>query len=126
MFLTLKTVILMGLSSLKKIEDLQALSISPTCMDFASGLKSCCDQGQDMFLRLLPELFTPRKWSWRIFPLLTQGLGVMCGLLSNVHPSGVDQINCLCVLAVKTKELLSPNSVTQAIPLLSSNSFLCL
>jgi hypothetical protein len=36
--LTLKTVLLLALSSLKRVGDLQALSISPSCMDFAPGL----------------------------------------------------------------------------------------
>ncbi len=36
--LTVKTVILLALSSLKRVGDLQALSISPSCMDFAPGL----------------------------------------------------------------------------------------
>ena len=35
--LTLKTVLLMALSSLKRVGDLQALSVSPSCMDFAPG-----------------------------------------------------------------------------------------
>ncbi len=37
-FLTLKMVFLMAIASLKRIEDLQALSISPSCLDFAPGL----------------------------------------------------------------------------------------
>ncbi len=36
--LTLKTVLLLALSSLKRVGDLQALSVSPSCMDFAPGL----------------------------------------------------------------------------------------
>ncbi len=36
--LTLKTVLLVALSSLKRVGDLQALSNSPSCMDFAPGL----------------------------------------------------------------------------------------
>ncbi len=36
--LTLKTVLLVALSSLKRVGDLQALSISLSCMDFAPGL----------------------------------------------------------------------------------------
>lgn len=35
--LTLKTVLLIALSTLKRVGDLQALSISPSCMDFAPG-----------------------------------------------------------------------------------------
>lgn len=35
--LTLKTLLLMTLSSLKKVGDLQALSVSPPCMEFAPG-----------------------------------------------------------------------------------------
>jgi len=34
-FLTLKTMFLLGISSLKRIRDLQALSVSPSCLDFA-------------------------------------------------------------------------------------------
>lgn len=37
-FLTLKTIILVALSSLKRIGDLQALSVSLSCMDFDPGL----------------------------------------------------------------------------------------
>ncbi len=36
--LTLKVVILLALSSLKRVGDLQAFSVSETCMDFAPGL----------------------------------------------------------------------------------------
>ncbi len=36
--LTLKTVLLVALSSLERVGDLHALSISPSCMDFAPGL----------------------------------------------------------------------------------------
>ncbi len=36
--LTLKTVLLLALSSLKRVGDLRALSISPSCMDFTPGL----------------------------------------------------------------------------------------
>ncbi len=36
--LTLKTVLLLALSSLKRVGDLQTLSISPSCMDFGPGL----------------------------------------------------------------------------------------
>ncbi len=36
--LTLKTVLLVALSSLKRVGDLHALSISLSCMDFAPGL----------------------------------------------------------------------------------------
>ncbi len=36
--LTLKTVLLVALSSLKRVGDLQALFISPLCMDFAPEL----------------------------------------------------------------------------------------
>ncbi len=56
--LTLKTVRLMALSSLKRVGDLQALSISPSCMDFAPGLvKVYCDLGLTTFLRLLRTHF---------------------------------------------------------------------
>ncbi|KAI2657538.1 Transposon Ty3-G Gag-Pol polyprotein [Labeo rohita] len=37
-FLTLKTVLLLALSSLKRIGDLQALSVAPSFLDFAPGL----------------------------------------------------------------------------------------
>ncbi len=37
-FLTLKMVFLMAITSLKRIMDLQALLISPSCLDFAPGL----------------------------------------------------------------------------------------
>ncbi len=36
--LTLKVTLLLALTSLKKVEDLQAFSVSETCMDFALGL----------------------------------------------------------------------------------------
>ncbi|XP_016416708.1 uncharacterized protein LOC107746890 [Sinocyclocheilus rhinocerous] len=46
--LTIKTVLLVALSSLKRVGDLQALSISPSCMDFAPGLVK-------VFLRPRPD-----------------------------------------------------------------------
>ncbi len=36
--LTLKVTLLLALTSLKRVEDLQAFSVSETCMDFAPGL----------------------------------------------------------------------------------------
>lgn len=36
--LTLKTVLLLALSSLRRNRNLQALSVSPLCLDFATGL----------------------------------------------------------------------------------------
>ncbi|XP_067258622.1 uncharacterized protein [Chanodichthys erythropterus] len=37
-FLTLKTIFLLAVSSLKRIGDLQALSVAPSCLEFASGM----------------------------------------------------------------------------------------
>ncbi|MGL4804411.1 MAG: hypothetical protein ACRC15_04575, partial [Cetobacterium sp.] len=37
-FLTLKTIFLLAISSLKRVGDLQALSVSPTCLEFAPGM----------------------------------------------------------------------------------------
>ncbi|XDV39759.1 hypothetical protein PO909_008949 [Leuciscus waleckii] len=37
-FLTFKTVFLLAISSLKRVGDLQALSVSPTCLEFAPGM----------------------------------------------------------------------------------------
>ncbi len=36
--LTLKTVLLLAIHSLKRVGDLQALSVAPSCIDFAPGL----------------------------------------------------------------------------------------
>ncbi|KAL0199818.1 hypothetical protein M9458_003005, partial [Cirrhinus mrigala] len=54
--LTIKTVLLLALSSLKRVGDLQALSVAPSCLDFAPGLTkaflylcagttACCTSG---------------------------------------------------------------------------------
>lgn len=37
-FLTLKTVFLLAITSLKRVEDLQALSVAPSCLDFSPGM----------------------------------------------------------------------------------------
>ena len=37
-FLTLKTVFPLAISSLKRVGDLQALSVSPSCLEFAPGM----------------------------------------------------------------------------------------
>ncbi len=37
-FLTLKALFLLSISSLKRIEDLQALSVAPSCLEFAPGM----------------------------------------------------------------------------------------
>ncbi|XDV35947.1 hypothetical protein PO909_005809 [Leuciscus waleckii] len=37
-FLTFKTIFLLAISSLKRVGDLQALSVSPTCLEFAPGM----------------------------------------------------------------------------------------
>ncbi|XDV25212.1 hypothetical protein PO909_029164 [Leuciscus waleckii] len=39
-FLTLKTLFLLSISSLKRIWDLQALSVAPSCLEFAPGMKA--------------------------------------------------------------------------------------
>ncbi len=49
-YLTLKTVFLLVISSLKRVGDLQALSVAPTHLDFAPGMAN---------------LFIP---SWRVSP----------------------------------------------------------
>ncbi len=53
--LTVKTVLLLALSSLKRVGDLQALSISPSCMDFAPRLVK-------VLLRLRPD-YVPKVTS---------------------------------------------------------------
>lgn len=37
-FLTLKTILLLAISSLKRIGDIQALSVAPSCLEFAPGM----------------------------------------------------------------------------------------
>jgi len=37
-FLTLKTAFLLAITSLKRVGDLQALSVSPLCLEFAPGM----------------------------------------------------------------------------------------
>ncbi len=37
-FLTLKALFLLAISSLKRIEDLQALSVAPSCLEFSPGM----------------------------------------------------------------------------------------
>ncbi len=37
-FLTLKALFLLAISSLKRIGDLQALSVAPSCLEFAPGM----------------------------------------------------------------------------------------
>ncbi|KAK3557759.1 hypothetical protein QTP86_000290 [Hemibagrus guttatus] len=37
-FLTLKTALLLALASLRRVGDLQALSVAPTCLEFAPGM----------------------------------------------------------------------------------------
>ncbi|KAL0173474.1 hypothetical protein M9458_029442, partial [Cirrhinus mrigala] len=41
-FLTIKTVLLLALSSLKRVGDLQALSVAPSFLEFAPGLRPSC------------------------------------------------------------------------------------
>ncbi len=61
--LTLKVVLLLALTSLKRVGDLQALSVSETCMDFAPGLvKVTLRYGLVMFPRSCPHRFALR-WS---------------------------------------------------------------
>ncbi len=37
-FLTIKTVLFLAISSLKRVGDLQALSVAPSCLEFAPGM----------------------------------------------------------------------------------------
>ncbi len=61
--LTLKVVLLLALTSLKRVGDLQAFSVSETCMDFAPGLvKLPCGLGRVTFPRSCPRRFV-LKWS---------------------------------------------------------------
>ncbi len=61
--LTLKVVLLLALTSLKRVGDLQAFSVSETCMDFAPGLvKLPCGLGRVTFPRSCPRR-SVLKWS---------------------------------------------------------------
>ncbi len=67
--LTLKVVLLLALTSLKRVGDLQAFSVSETCMDFAPGLvKLPCGLGRVTFPRSCPHRFDLR---WSRFTLST-------------------------------------------------------
>ncbi len=59
--LTLKVALLLTLTSLKRVGDLQAFSVSETCMDFAPGLvKLPCGLGRVIFPRSCPHRFDLR------------------------------------------------------------------
>ncbi len=54
--LTLKTVFLLAITSLKRVGDLQALSVAPTHLEFAPGMaKAFCTLVQGTSLRFLPS-----------------------------------------------------------------------
>ncbi len=65
--LTLKVTLLLALMSLKRVGDLQALSISEMCMDFSPGpVKVTLRPRPGYFQRFYPHNFAPR---WSLFTL---------------------------------------------------------
>lgn len=50
-FLTLKTVFLLAISYLKRVGDFQALSVTPSCFEFAPGMVNSFTQSQAMSLK---------------------------------------------------------------------------
>ncbi len=69
--LTLKVVLLLALTSLKRVGDLQAFSVSETCMDFAPGLVKL-------------KLIVDRSKVWRKSPQLLICFGAgRCGLATS-------------------------------------------
>ncbi len=91
------------------VGDLQALTISPSCMDFALGLVkvfllprpdyvpkvASIQQAQLPFQQVVLQAFSPADAGSDSPSLCAQ-------------PSGMDRTSCLCVLVVRAEGLLSP------------------
>ncbi len=83
--LTLKVTLLFALTSLKRVVDLQALSVSEMCMDFAPGPYAL---GLAMFPRFYPHCFALR-WSHFMLSILlhlpqARMKGCTCSVLSKL------------------------------------------
>ncbi len=81
LLLTLKTVLLLALSSLKRVGDLQALSVAPSYLDFFCPVwpKLSCTLVQGTSLRS-PPLYHDLSYS-RCFVLLPSGSPTRIGLI---------------------------------------------
>ncbi len=76
--LTLRTVLLVALSSIKRVGDLQALSISPSCMDFAPRLINVLLQPRpDCVHKVTSNLFCSQQVGLKALPHTDAGLGSM-------------------------------------------------
>ncbi len=97
--LTLKVVLLLALTSLKRVGDLQDFSVSETCMDFAPGLVKVTLRprpGSQGLVHVVPfssghsSLFpSPSlcfKWGWKTpLALPGQGIEAVCGSLQGLE-----------------------------------------
>ncbi len=98
--LTLKVVLLLALTSLKRVGDLQAFSVSETCMDFAPGLVKVTLRPRPGYIpkvlstsfrsqvvtSLFPSPSLCFKWGWETpHALPGQGIEAICGSLQGLE-----------------------------------------
>ncbi len=99
--LTLKVVLLLALTSLKRVGDLQAFSVSETCMDFAPGLVKVTLRPRPGYIpKVLSTSFRSQvvtlhsfhppslcfKWGWETpHALPGQGIEAVCGSLQGLE-----------------------------------------
>ncbi|KAI2665260.1 Transposon Ty3-G Gag-Pol polyprotein [Labeo rohita] len=82
-FLTIKTVLLLALSSLKRVGDLQALSVAPSFLDFAPGLSKAFLYPRPGYVPKVPSS-TPR-------PVVLQAF-----CLPPFRDADQQKLNCMC------------------------------
>ncbi|KAI2668821.1 Transposon Ty3-G Gag-Pol polyprotein [Labeo rohita] len=117
--LTLKMVFLMAITSLKRIGDMQALSISPSCLDFAPGMVKVILHPHPDYLPKVPfsaahpvilEAFCPPPF---ITPEQEKSHSLVQSVFfrptSSALASGVSQSNSLFVMVFITGEQLPPS-----------------
>ncbi|KAI2647838.1 Transposon Ty3-G Gag-Pol polyprotein [Labeo rohita] len=120
-FLTLKTVLLLALSSLKRVGDLQALSVAPSFLDFAPGLSKAFLYPKPGYVPKVPSS-TPRPVVLQAFcpppfGTLTSRSLIVCVRCEHwMHtstglPGGESQTSCLSVMAPLRGASLLPSKL---------------
>ncbi|KAI2651794.1 Protein P [Labeo rohita] len=112
-FLSLKTAFLLAISSLKRVTDLQALSVAPSFLDFAPSMAKEFLHPKPGYVPKVPSSVS-RPSCWRLSVLLLTVKFLLFWLSECVQcehwmhtstelPCGGRQTNCLCVLVPLTR-----------------------
>ncbi len=109
--LTLKVVLLLALTSLKRVGDLQAFSVSETCMDFAPGLVKVTLRPRPGYIPKVLKLYVDRSKVWRKSPQLLICFGAGRRGLATSKQRISHWVRDAISLAYEARELPSPLSL---------------